>query len=544
MPNQQAPQVVTESGTVEGEWDNEIACFKGIPFAAPPVGDLRWRPPQPVEKWQGVKAASKYGPASWQNRDYCVAVGGGDPGSFSEDCLYLNVWSDFSNESNSRESQDSALAADPVLMDKSLTNESLTKMSQEKKSEKKKAVMVWLHGGGFSIGSGGLSPYIGSPLASQGVVVVTLNYRLGHLGFFAHPALDAEYPEGEKVNNFGLLDQIAALQWVRKNIAAFGGDPDNVTLFGESSGARSVLTLFASPLAKGLFNKGIVQSGYTLPDTPRDKALDLGERVASHFGLANATAQQLRSLPEESFWNLNGKLGTSPVPIVGDAVLPEPMLEVFRHGKQHALPLMIGSNSDEPSVLGYFNIDVGKVVQRVRRQHPLGLRLIKLLYPKVKNDKELGRQISRDMVFTTMGYVAMVGQHKSGAPGWRYYFDYVAENARKQCPNGTWHGNEIPFVMNNMSLIESSQIIGGAFTPQDKAFAAVVSQYWLNFARHVDSTSRHIDGEIRWPSWRPREDKMLRFGNQGKAALKVEQRFMRLRLRLFRLLMTKLVKLD
>lgn len=524
MLNQQAPHVVTDSGTVVGEWDNGIACFKGIPFAAPPVGELRWRPPQPVEKWQGVKTASNYGPASWQNRDYCVAVGGGDPGSFSEDCLYLNVWSDFSDELKESTQTDASY---------------LTKDNKEKK-----AVMVWLHGGGFSIGSGGLSPYIGAPLASQGVVVVTLNYRLGHLGFFAHPALDAEYPAGEVINNFGLLDQIAALQWVQNNIAAFGGDRDNVTLFGESSGARSVLSLFASPCAKGLFHKGIVQSGYTLPDTPREKALNQGERVASHFGLAPATAQQLRALPEESFWNLNGKLGTSPVPIVGDAVLPEPMLEVFSRGKQHPLPLMVGSNSDEPSVLGYFNIDVGKVVQRVKKQHSFGLRLIKLLYPKVTNDKELGRQISRDMVFTTMSHVAMVGQHKAGAPGWRYYFDYVSENARQQCPNGTWHGNEIPYVMNNMHLVESSQIIGGAFTPQDRAFAEVVSQYWLNFARYVENKSTQIEGEIHWPSWRPRGDKTLCFGKQGKAALKVEQRFMRLRLRLFRLLMTKLVKLD
>ncbi|WP_369790678.1 carboxylesterase/lipase family protein [Rouxiella sp. WC2420] len=508
MPNQHAPHVVTDAGTVAGDWENGIASFRGIPFAAPPIGELRWRPPQPPEKWHGIKQTNRWGQSSWQNRDYCMAVGGGDPGVFSEDCLYLNVWT-----------------ASPFVGEK-------------------RPVMVWIHGGGYTIGSGGLSPYIGGPLASRGVVLVTLNYRLGHLGFFAHPALDEEYPPGEIVNNFALLDQIAALQWVQNNISAFGGDAENVTIFGESSGARSVLSLFSSPRAKGFFHKGIVQSAYTLPDTSRSKALRRGKALADHFGLQQATAEQLRALPQDSFWPLSGKLGVAPVPIAGDSVLPEPMIAVFTAGKQHPLPLIIGSNSDEASVLSYFDINVAGVVRRVKQQHPLGLRLIKCLYPGVKNDKELGRQISRDMAFTTMGYVAMLGQHKAGAPGWRYYFDYVSENARVQCPNGTWHGSEIPYVMNNMHLIEKSQVIGGGFTSGDQAFAEKVSEYWLNFARHVAGKSTHIEGDIHWPVWRPRKDKTLRFGNEGQAVLKVEARFMRLRLKLFRLLMTKLVKLD
>lgn len=508
MPNKHTPHVVTDTGIVAGDWENGIASFRGIPFAAPPVGELRWRPPQPPEKWHGIKQTNRWGQSSWQNRDYCMAVGGGDPGVFSEDCLYLNVWT-------------SVLGV-----------------------EEKKPVMVWIHGGGYTIGSGGLSPYIGGPLASRGVVLVTLNYRLGHLGFFAHPALDQEYPPGEVVNNFALLDQVAALKWVQNNIAAFGGDANNVTIFGESSGARSVLSLYSSPCAKGLFHKGIVQSAYTLPDTSRTIALRRGNALARHFGMEHPTAEQLRALPADSFWPLNGKLSVAPVPIAGDSVLPEPMIAVFAAGKQHPLPLIIGSNSDEASVLSYFDVNVEGVVKRVKKEHPLGLRLIKCLYPGVKNDKELGRQISRDMAFTTMGYLAMLGQYKAGAPGWRYYFDYVSENARRQCPNGTWHGSEIPYVMNNMHLIDKTQVVGGDFTPQDKAFAEKVSEYWLNFARHVVGNSTHIDGDIHWPAWRPRRDRTLRFGNRGFAELKLEQRFMRMRLKLFRLLMTKLVKLE
>lgn len=187
---------------------------RGMAFARPPP----FRP-------QAGKAAN------------IAELGGGDPGQFSEDCLYLNVWSPTER-------------AGPL------------------------PVMVWLHGGGFTIGAGGLPPYNGKALATRGVVVVTINYRLGHLGFFAHPALEGE--EDRVVHNFALLDQIAALEWVRDNIAAFGGDPANVTLFGESAGARSVLSLLASPLAEGLFHKAIVQSGYTLPDTPREQALQRG----------------------------------------------------------------------------------------------------------------------------------------------------------------------------------------------------------------------------------------------------------------------------
>ncbi len=185
----------------------------------------------------GVRPAETFSAASWQDIDYCRELGGGDPGAFSEDCLYLNVWAP-------------ASAAQPL------------------------PVMVWLHGGGFTIGAGSLPPYDGKALASRDVVVVTVNYRLGHLGFFAHPALEEE--AGERLYNFALLDQIAALQWVQENIHAFGGDAANVTLFGESAGARSVLSLMASPKAKGLFHKAIIQSGYTLPDLPREKALEKG----------------------------------------------------------------------------------------------------------------------------------------------------------------------------------------------------------------------------------------------------------------------------
>lgn len=229
MVNPTIPLADTVQGKLIGVVDKDIHIWRGIPYAAPPVGERRWRAPQPVTPWSGTRQADTFSRASWQDIEYCKALGGGDPGAFSEDCLYLNVWSPAGRRA-------------PL------------------------PVMVWLHGGGYTLGAASLPPYDGLALAKREVVVVTVNYRLGHLGFFAHPALEGE--SDERVNNFALLDQIAALRWVQENIAAFGGDPQNVTLFGESAGARSVLSLLASPKGNGLFHKAIVQSGYAARDCP------------------------------------------------------------------------------------------------------------------------------------------------------------------------------------------------------------------------------------------------------------------------------------
>ena len=214
----QMPAAATTSGPVQGRVDNDIAVFRGIPFAAPPVGDRRWHKPQPVESWTDVRQTTTPGPSCPQKRGLSLE-GGGDPGQLDEDCLYLNVFTP---------------RADPGAQ---------------------LPVMVWIHGGALIFGSGGLGIYDGSALARRGVVVVTINYRLGPLGFFSHPALDKEKPGGAV--NFGLLDQIAALNWVKSNIGAFGGDPAKVTIFGQSAGAQSVLALMASPLASGLFRGAI-----------------------------------------------------------------------------------------------------------------------------------------------------------------------------------------------------------------------------------------------------------------------------------------------
>ena len=505
MNNDSRLQIKTVEGELRGSLEEDILVFRGIPYAAPPVGALRWRPPAAVQPWQQPRDATQWGNSSWQSREHCLIAGGGDPGEFSEDCLYLNVW------------------------------------TPDVKPSQPLPVMVWIHGGGFTIGAGGLAPYSGAPLASRGVVLVTLNYRLGHLGFFAHPALDAEYSAGEVVNNFALLDQIAALKWVQRNIAAFGGDRTNVTIMGESSGARSVLSLFCSPLAEGLFHKGIVQSAYSLPDRPRNKALEMGEAVAHHFSLTDATAEQLRALPAEDFWPLENPLALGPVPIAGDMVLPVSALQIFNRARQHKYPLMIGSNSDEASVLAFFGVDAAGSIDEIRRKHKLAYRLMKWLYTAA-DDESLGRQVARDIAFTTMGYVAALAQHRAGVPGWRYYFDYVSENARDLYLNGTWHGNEVPYVLDTLSHMDTAS--DRPFTDNDRRFAWQVSEYWLNFARDITPHSRHISGAVPWPAWHPADDSTLRLGDYHRPEIRIEKRFMKRRMQVFRLMMRTLVRLD
>lgn len=502
MQNHSATLVQTRQGSLTGSVEEAICVWRGIPFAAPPVGPLRWRAPQPVPAWQGVRHAGQFSAASWQNSEYCQLIGGGDPGQFSEDCLYLNVWS-------------------PAGREKPLP------------------VMVWLHGGGFTLGSGGLPPYDGKALASRGIVLVTVNYRLGHLGFFAHPAL-AEETE-TPVYNFGLLDQIAALRWVQENIAAFGGDAANVTLFGESAGGRSVMALMASPLARGLFHKAIIQSSYTLADTPSDVALAKGKAVAKHFGLTDASAQQLRALPADAFWPLEAPLKTSPTPIAGDCVLPEPTLEVFFAGRQHAMPVIVGSNSDEASVMAEFGVDLAGEIEKMRRINRPGLGLIRLLYPGVKGDYELGRQVCRDMAFTTLGLVVMQAQQRVGQPCWRYWFDYVAEAEHDIYKHGAWHGNEVPYVFDNLALAEPSCRYANE---RDVAFAAQIADYWVRFARSADRSCNALSGPVRWLACVNGRDRLLRIGINKRAGFRLVRRFMRARLGFFRRVMRHHVKLD
>lgn len=468
--------VQTDKGTLEGVVDDGINVFKGIPYAAPPVGALRWREPQPAAGWEGTRKADTFGKACIQPT-YPSMEGAGDVGPQCEDCLFLNVWT---------------AGVDPGAL---------------------KPVMVWIHGGAFKMGIGSDPMYGGVPLAKKGAVVVGLNYRLGLLGFFAHAALEQEAPGGAV--NFGLLDQIAALKWVQRNIEAFGGNPNNVTLFGQSAGAQSVLALLASPLAKGLFHKGIAQSPYALPDHSRPKAVALGAAVATGlFGLdgERATAEDLRKVPAAKFAEktMPGADGSEvavpslgPCTVWGDPVLPKKLRATFEADEQARVPLIIGSNSDESSVLAAFRIDPAVVMQMIidagGEEAEDALDALKDLYrddPEVKEGElddpsRFASLVLRDMLFTMQARWFADRQSK-WANSRRYYFSYVPELDRPDQPHGVPHGGEIVFPFATGGMLGRTKEV--KFTDADREMSRRVSDYWVSFAKTGTPA-----GGLAWP---------------------------------------------
>jgi para-nitrobenzyl esterase len=326
---------------------------------------------------------------------------------------------------------------------------------------------------------------------------------MGALGFFSHPAIDGS--DSSSAVNYGLLDQIAALRWVRENIAAFGGDPGNVTIFGESAGAQSVLALYASPLAQGLFHKGIAQSPYGIPSHTRAKAREVSEQVATAVGLAgaDATAAQLRAVPATRFLQLGEKGPTlAPGFIVGDRALPQPILETFQQGKQTRVPLIIGSNSDEATVAEAFGVDLAKVVEKLRAAK----FLLRKFYPGVADDAQLGREAMRDLVFTAFAR-RIAYLHSQSTPTWRYYFSHVQQGLQGKV-SGVGHGNEIPFVMGTG---EDCDCLVVPFTAADRRFSRQVGDYWFAFARsgRPDAANAPV-----WSQDGVREARTLEFGDE------------------------------
>ena len=474
--------VKTENGILSGAFENGMTVFRGIPFAAPPVGSLRWREPQPVQGWEGVRQATTYGNACLQPKGMAVGEALGDPGSMSEDCLYLNVWTPDLD----------ALARRPVI--------------------------VWIHGGALVIGAGSLDGYNGSTLAKKGAVVVTFNYRLGPLVFFAHPALERESPGGPV--NFGLFDQVAALKWVQRNIARFGGDPDGVTIAGESAGGQSVLALVASPVARGLFSRAIAESPYGIASHTHLQALRTGIRIATAVGLnaAKATAVELRSVPAKNLIGLRGKgLSLAPGLVVGDKVMPQPFLDAFEKAEEAPVPLVIGNNSDEASVATAFKLDPTRLI----RSLGLGDLFLRDLYPGVKDDGELGRYVIRDLIFTSLSR-RIADLHSQRAPTWRYYFSYLPVKLRAT-ESGVPHGGEIVFTLGTGAF---ATVYKPIFTGADRGMSRQVNDYWYEFARTGKPAS---SGNPVWQNHTLVNDRTMEFGEP----IVLRTNFMRHRLNKF-----------
>lgn len=463
-----AQTVRTASGAVSGVTADGVTAWKGIPFAAPPVGSLRWRPPQPAALWSGVRQAHAVGPACPQPARGDGA-GVGTPPAQSEDCLTLNVF------------------APP--------------------GARALPVMVWIHGGAFRLGYGGAPLYDGTAFARQGVILVTLNYRLGLLGFFAHPALTAAAKPGEPLGNYGLMDQTAALRWVHENIAAFGGDPRNVTVFGESAGGASVLYLLANPATEGLFAKAIVQSGGGL-QRPAGLAeiARRGSGAAAAIGLPpTATLDDLRARPAQDWVTAQGGLqgGLGFGPFIDGRFVTEPPAAAFSSGRAHDVPLIVGANSNEASVLTTLGVPTGALEAAVGDHLPA----LRTLYGPGTSDAEFTRQALGDVVFVAPSrWVA--GAAASGQPSYLYYFDYVAAARRASVP-GASHGSEIPYVFQSWNR---TPVLARLMSPEDKAMSEMMSACWVAFAK----TGKPACGSApAWPAYDPAADLQMTFSTES-----------------------------
>jgi para-nitrobenzyl esterase len=462
-----------------------VAVFKGIPFGAPPVGELRWKPPQPVAAWQGVRAGDRFGsvciqPHQPQRVPNNRSVDLPDSPAVSEDCLYLNVWTP-------------AASAGAKL-----------------------PVMVWIYGGAYLEGAGSTPYNQGDTLAAKGVVVVTFNYRLGALGFLAHPELTAESPHHAS-GNYALTDVLAALQWVQRNIGAFGGNPQNVTIFGESAGAAIASALVGSPPAKGLFQRAISESGTWMglnlaPMRPRESAEQQTVKAAAVLGATNLAA--LRALSAEDAANKLPKQGM----IIDGWVIPEDLSRTFAEGRQNAVDVMVGSNRDEGSFAAGFGPPMtvqrwqDSAQQRWGDVAALGLKA----YPAADDAQAA---VNSTRVFAdNMEWISRLyaGQQRAiGKPAYVYHFVYEPPYAPGTRNLGVCHTCELPYVFDNLGTLrlypDNSSPELALASASDAKLAHAVSSYWINFARSGDPNG---PGLPKWPLFKDiAQGPVLHIGN-------------------------------
>ncbi|HEV2700018.1 MAG TPA: carboxylesterase/lipase family protein [Steroidobacteraceae bacterium] len=440
-------------GRVEGVVSDGVASFKGIPFAAPPVGELRWKAPQPLAAWTGTRKADTYGPSCMQDPTFARIFDA--PPAIGEDCLYLNVW------------------------------------TPAKSPSEKLPVMVWIYGGGFVGGMTSVPSYDGTHLAQQGVILVSVAYRLGVFGFLAHPGLSAETGKGS--GNYGLLDQIAALKWVKANIAAFGGDPARVTIFGESAGGLSVSMLAASPRARGLFHGVISESGGSFG--PPRYANEGGEsvpplKVAEASGkafldkLGAHDIKAARALNAEVIQKaLGAGLQGGFWPVFDGDVLPGDQYKLYQAGRFNDTNVLIGTNSDEGSLFVTKTVTPAAFEQQVREGYGAGADAILAASPHATDAEatRAARNLARDSTFAWHTWAwALLQSQKGKGKAYLYYFDHRTPRT----PNGSGHGSEIGYVFRNLGGPGAGPSgIQGTPTAEDHAISDLLSGYWVNFAK-------------------------------------------------------------
>ena len=462
---QAAPDTVkVAQGTLHGAVAGQVASFKGIPFAAPPVGDLRWRPPQPAKPWTGVRQAMEFGPQCMQMRQV-------NPGeNQSEDCLTLNVYT-----------------------------------PANYKPGGKLPVMVFIHGGSFTSGSGSLFLYDGTHFAERGVVLVTVNYRLGRLGFFAHPALTAEQ-SGADLANYGMMDNIAALKWVQANIAAFGGDPKNVTAFGESAGGILINDLMASPKAQGLFAKAISESGFgRIPGQPMAQAEKIGVTYAEGLGVKGTGPDAMKALRALSAADLSKPAGQI-TPILDGKVFPEGPAAAFAAGRELKVPYIAGGNSWEASLFPKNT--------PLNNAGPLKDKIV-AAYGAPSDPQNVQWDLGTEAAVIEPDRLLARLHVKNGQKAWVYYDSYIPA-AQRATVHGLAHGGELLYVFgtlpdHDMTMGTRKYVAG---TPADFANSKAMTDAWAAFAKTGDPSTPLA----AWPGYAPASDTVLEFGADGVRA--------------------------
>ncbi len=478
--------VAVTGGQIQGAVSDDtpdVIAFKGIPFAAPPVGDLRWRPPEPVAAWDGVRDASMPG---------AICMQGGNEGQ-SEDCLFLNVWA-------------------------------------ERESMEPRPVMVWIHGGGFVSGAGSEAVADGTRLASRGVVVVTLNYRLGAFGFMAHPALSAESAH-DASGNYGLLDMAAALEWVRDNAAAFGGDPERVTIFGESAGAGAVVSVMLMPQSRGLFHRAIAESIFingwdrrlreSFGGLPSGEAqgVAVGEAMGASGDDALSTMRAATPADVSAAVNTAGFAGLGWAPNVDGWVFPDDPVLMYANGQQHQVPLISGINGNEGSLMAGIAgpvDDVAAFETYVQTTYP-SVAEEAIAHYAVSSPEDVKPGVDHllhDMWFAGP-HRALATRYAQTAPVWQYHFTLVPPT-QMGANLGSHHAADIMYVFGN--LIDPSSVPEGSppsplnvgdWTEADRRVSAAMMDHWTQFAA---TGNPNRDGLIEWPEF-DEADQHLTFGD-------------------------------
>jgi para-nitrobenzyl esterase len=468
--------VKTDAGLVSGSTNitGDVHIFKGIPFAAPPVGDLRWKEPQPVKPWDGVKQCTAFSASPMQGkpdefgvytREFLIPY---EP--ISEDCLYLNVW------------------------------------TGAKSSAEKQPVLVYIYGGGFGSGGAAVPIYDGEATAKKGVIFVVINYRVGIFGFFSHPELTKESDHNAS-GNYGLMDQLAALKWVKQNIAAFGGDPNNVTIAGQSAGSMSVNCLVASPLGKGLFQKAIAESGASFITGPfggttLQQAEQDGEKVVKAIGV-NSIAET-RNKPASELVNKSQSR-----PIIDGYVLPKSIAQIFDEGKENDVPLLTGWNEDDAFVGKLKNATDYK--NQILTQYGTKVNAFLQLYPAGTDTEAAISQIriNRDQIFGVQNYTwANIQSEKGSSKVYVYRFARRLPATADFVKYGAFHTGEVAYAYDNLKFLNRP------WQPVDHELATTISTYWTNFAKTGNPNGKGLPA---WPAYNTHDHQIMILGEKPTA---------------------------